>query len=402
MVLRFTRLSLLFLIFFLLLLYSTHFFKIANLSIVFWCLVFLNLFVYLIRKPTHFKLLCVSITGMLTLTELIFFSFEIIKPLPGSGTVESTQDIFQIDPLLGYKPIPSRKTSISYSLKNGETVFKGVEVQFDSFGRRCCGGSEIESAEFHALFFGGSYTFGHGIPCEFSLPEIFQSLLDSHVKSYNYAAPGWGTGQMMFQLYNRYLFWDVPDKGIAVYCFIPDHTYRNVGNLYTLTKDAGNFPLFRLNDENTLDKPFKLKENSSLQFYAHLYSCIDRFSPCMRYIWNTLYRVKTVSTDEAVNITVEIISESVKAYHEMFEKGDFYVLIWPRYLSERHIVDLVQSRLEDRGIHCINVPDMPPSEKATIHPQDPHPSRYELKWIADHLINYLEKHSPDMFPVKSG
>ncbi|MBN1356761.1 hypothetical protein JXA40_10915 [bacterium] len=308
--------------------------------------------------------------------------------------------MYETDLRLGYKAIPGLETTESYYWEIGkrrEYMARNVFYQIDWKRRRWCGWRPSE-AERHALFFGGSFTFGHAIPCGKNLPSSFQLISGNQYAAYNYGLGGWGTAQMYYVLKNPGYFSDIRQtSGIAVYSFIPDHLYRNVGSYYHMSTTAREFPLFRLNPDGSLGVPFRYYEKKSLYYLSNIYNAVVRSSPTARYlVWNH-YRFHTVKELDAVKVTLKLILESKKSYDVMFD-GNFYVVIWPRHTMRRDAFEFFVSRLESSGIQVLQVPDLPKGVPSQVHPFDHHPSAEEYQWVALHLWNTVARSGPALIP----
>jgi len=189
----------------------------------FLSLVFIS--VLLIIKRHNILLVLWSFVFMLFVSELVFIVGDYLTPKPKTKYSSSLK--YKVsDPELVYWHKPN-VSSLSSSFKDETVIFKDVEYNFDDKGRRKSLSDSGKSTK-HALFFGGSFTFGAGVPQYQTLPSNFQRISNHEYRSYNYGGDGFGPGAMFVQLDRDELFDDIAlTNGIAVYSFIAAHLTRS-------------------------------------------------------------------------------------------------------------------------------------------------------------------------------
>lgn len=297
----------------------------------------------------------------------------------------------QRDPTLGYGPIPDN--SVLESLYYDDiAVFTGTRYTFDEKGRRVV--PLDNRAPRHALFFGGSYTFGEGLPNDATLSARFQAYAEGNYQAYNYAYKGYGPNQMLCQLQDDAKFDDIAqDTGIAVYGFIRNHIWRAAGAPWQLSV-VKNIPFFRLGPDGTLDGPLTYSELPSMRRRMAAYTFVQHYSPLGRLLFARKF-MRAVPDEEAIRIAAAVVVASAERYKERFD-GTFYTVLWPRRrlpeAQERLFIDL----LRDGGVQVIQPPPLPNPAEAMMHPIDEHPSAKEVDWIARHVYESITSESHEI------
>jgi hypothetical protein len=366
----------------------------TNLGIAVLCCLLIGSIAWLMTGLKGYKMSLLTIVFLCLAVEVFFVIKESTGFTGATLGCRISRHFTEPDLHLGYRAIPGIETSVSHfwTLPDRiEYICKDVECRFDMKSRRWSG-SRIIDAENHALFFGCSFTFGNSIPYEDSLPAAFEEISGNTFSSYNYGMEGWGTTQMYFLLQNPQYFSDVHQKsGIAVYSFIPDHIWRNIGSFHHMSGNASEFLLFRLKPDGSLSKPFRYYENRKIYFITRIHEAVVRSSPFLRDLNWSGFQPKFLPERDAVDIAIQLIRESKIRYDRLFD-GDFWVILWPRLIKEMDPKSILylKDRLVETGIQVLEVPALPPQFDAQIHPNDHHPSRDEYAWIAKHLLMAVE------------
>ncbi len=140
--------------------------------------------------------------------------------------------------------------SIEMTKTHEQKLIYKVKYEFDEYGRRKTPSFHPESKKF-AIFFGGSNTFGEGLPVEKTLPYLF-SKKNPLFRSYNYAFPGWGPNNNLRQLQTSSINSQVLEKeGLVVYQYFDYHLRRVLGTVEYFSWSKGRSPSYQWVDGGT-------------------------------------------------------------------------------------------------------------------------------------------------------
>ena len=294
------------------------------------------------------------------------------------------------DPELRYWFKPKVQVTESKFYSDGKVVYDNVTYSFDEIGRRITDPTN-SGAEKHALFFGGSFTFGMGVENDRTLPSVFARCTSNNFQSYNFGGGGFGTGAMWIQL-NREKFYSSiqQKKGFAVYSFLPRHITRSTGfDLFSFNRAFKNNPLFMSEENGLILGPLKYSEHTQLKTALDKYIWISDQSALLRQIFR-VFKPTFKTEEEATKIIARLIIMSSEAYHQRFD-GNFYVLIWPRVDSEMDPANLklLEAMLVEKGIRVIRPFTLRNRIEAQIHARDSHPSWKEYEFIGNQLCELI-------------
>jgi hypothetical protein len=344
-----------------------------------------------VAYPRHRFLLAIA-SVLLSLAALEFFAWawEIALAPPKKQYTYSgdrTDGWLAAHALVGYSFVgPARLQASAYL--GSEIIYENVLYSFDSMSRRPC--RPAPDAPRHALFFGGSFTFGEGLTNQQTLACQFQTASQGEFASFNYAMMGWGPAQTYNQLNVDELFNDIfQRRGIAVYGLVDDHINRaiwrpEISAVYT------DYPFFRVADDGVIEGPLRAVDRPHLRLATDLYGFLDGFSPLFRVaISPSWFRIE--SKQRATRLTAHALGRSRIRYRERFD-GEFFVLLWPRSRLEPDLEHLLIDELTRLGVPVIQVPPLPGDEtNATLHPLDGHPSARETAWVAESLLRVIRE-----------
>lgn len=287
------------------------------------------------------------------------------------------------DEILGYKLKPGLTWKES-KIINDEYVYKDIVFSTNKNGLRK---SFSRGDSFHALFFGDSIVFGMGVRDHETFPSQF-GILNNNFKVYNFGVNGWSTAQMLFQLKDFNLMYEIATsqpRGFALYSYIRDHIYRNTGDIYAMTSYRKDFPLFSLKNNES----FKYYQNFYYNTLVKIYCTLNSISPFFRYLSKKI-RFKFMSDKNAIKTTANIIISAKEQYDKIFN-GKFIVILWPRLSGEESEKKLLENILLKNGIVVLKVPPMKDNKKAIIHKWDRHPSVMEYGYVAQKLGDFIKK-----------
>lgn len=194
-------------------------------------------------------LLGAALTAALLLgTDLALGRILGIPPSPGAF---DAPERFR-HPVLGYAP-PAEPQHHRKEV-DGHLAFD-VTYHFDGHHRRRPPerGSP-RAAERFALFFGGSNSFGEGLPYAETIPAVFESLRPRY-RSYTYAYRGYGPQQMLARLEDGFAEGEIAEpSGAAVYPYFDYHHGRVHGIMSVVRWAGGKHPYYFLDGRGELKR----------------------------------------------------------------------------------------------------------------------------------------------------
>lgn len=334
------------------------------------------------RKFAAFALgLCLAVITLL-LIELAFFALNRFKD---DGIESEDPYLFAFDEALGYRPLANAEAP-AYKKHNGKTLFE-VTYRTDAFGRRATPPQKCDSPpENFIAFFGGSFTFGHGLNDDETLPAQTQHFLPAH-RAYNYGFSGYGPQQALVKIQSGTLSDEMPESnGTAVYVFMGHHIHRAIGSMRVWTQWGRHFPYFTLDDNGRLE---------------HLGTFLSG-RPTRSAIYNILKRDQVLEYFEvdiplAINadhlqLTAEILHETDEAFREQYPEGRFVVLIYPASTQIRFDRTRFVGMLRHRNIDVLDASTLVDMTDARYHiPFDDHPTAEANAQVAAAIAAHLTK-----------
>lgn len=165
---------------------------------------------------------------------------------PFKGLEVATEGaVAQFDPQLGWSYLPAHG-----AIQEFASDHRKIALYTDSFGSRVEAlGVERDTTQPSALFVGCSFTMGHGVSAEDTLPGQLARSPGFPLQTVNFGVQGYGTDQALLML-QRHL--DRFDTKVVVYGFICDHLNRNAYDDRRILLPAlvfpGTKPTFELDD----------------------------------------------------------------------------------------------------------------------------------------------------------
>ena len=142
---------------------------------------------------------------------------------PAAGTY------IQKDELLGFAPVPGSASRFTNAI--GDQVLFDVTYTIDDQGHRIQPPVGDPPPAESVLCFGGSFTYGTGLPDERTWPWRLQELLGDAYRVRNFAFLAYGPHQMLAALEGGRVEATVAETPRhAIYLAIPDHARRVAGN----------------------------------------------------------------------------------------------------------------------------------------------------------------------------
>lgn len=285
----------------------------------------------------------------------------------------STQEYFQHDELLGYKPKSSIQTLAKLTI-DGELVYD-VVYSIDDYHRRISPVNHYGSRKKFALFFGGSYTFGEGVNDDETLPFYF-SEFSSQYMPYNYGFHGYGPQEMLAKLQDDKFQEEIKERtGILVYTYLNGHVDRAIGSMYVFNEWGANMPFYTIDSQDNLIR--KGSFSSGRPIISRFYKVLGR-SYFMKY-FNVQFPLRI--TDRHYKLTAKIIEESRDEFRRKFASENFYVVIYPNKRTEKKIIPY----FEKMSIKYFDYSNLFDPSGSYIFKGDGHPSPKAYRAIAERL-----------------
>lgn len=128
--------------------------------------------------------------------------------------------------ILGNLPRPNQR--LRWTRRVGFTDVFDITVTTNAHGFRVT--PAAPRATKSILFFGCSFTFGHGVEDHETFPYLVGESLGGAVATYNFAFNGWGPNEMLAALQSGLVATIVKERPeLAVYLTITDHVRRVIG-----------------------------------------------------------------------------------------------------------------------------------------------------------------------------
>lgn len=304
--------------------------------------------------------------------------------------VTREKDIYKIGTLpddnLGYRLLPNLDIPVT-KRANGEVIYS-VVYKTDSAGRRVVPDSpKAEDADKFLAFFGCSFTFGEGVPDSDTLPNQVARQMPGYCV-YNYAAPGYGPGQMLELAKSGFVRDTIPQrKGIVVYTIFFDHLNRAVGRMLPVIQHAHHFPCYRLKGDTPVRTGNFDTERPGL---LRLMSLINK-SGIVRY-FNLNF---PPLTEADYRLTADILLEARRLLDEQFGDVHFYILMYPAIPQLNQSLDRMFRYIPPESYTILDYHDIPYSrEEYALHlKHDMHPSPRLHQTMANLLVEALN--APD-------
>jgi hypothetical protein len=325
---------------------------------------FIVIYIFLVkRKSVLFSNLFLLLIFVLIFEIVCFFMLGMpsyLKKKFDMPNVDETHIAKNIGEVL-YKD--SAYTDIAFYGK--DTIFN-VHYSIDGFHKRITP-NYSKSKKKHALFFGCSIAFGHGVEDFETMPYFFQTNTQAY-NSYNFAYSGYGTNHMLARLQYQPLKDQVKEtEGVAFYIFFWDHMYRTIGTMNRYCDWMHNAPYYKMEGEE-LVRDHMFKDGRFIQ--SRLYEMLYQTNIVKYFKIDFPLKLK----EKHINLVVEIIAESKKEYQKQFPQNEFYCVIYPIWFNfEEKQMPVFKEKLLKKGIKYIDLTEFR-YEKAQTLGEDPHPN----------------------------
>lgn len=262
-------------------------------------------------------------------------------------------DYWNFDPDNFQFPSPGRHRSFStFKYAGKEIVAYDVVYTIDNFRRRWTPephnrDPSSKPMQQHALFLGGSFTFGEGLNDNETLPYYFSQA--SGYRAYNLGFHGYGPNDLLARL-RKEAFWEgmTEPRGLAIYVFIDNHILRLLGSA-SVYSWARTKPYFIESADKTIVQRGSIAASRPITNLLYLLAGESEFLKFFKLDW-PLVRLRDIE------FFARIISEIKKEYQKYFRSQDFVLVFYPfnsfyskfliPYLEEEKINYLDYSRFQ--------------------------------------------------------
>jgi hypothetical protein len=150
----------------------------------------------------------------------------------GTAPAQAVQTNFdryvELDPRLGYRPVPVAQTIHDVARRGEEVIYEAV-YHLDASGRRVIPGANLDADAPVLGVMGCSFAFGLGLADEEALGARLAAYVPE-VRPINLAVPGYGTQHVWLQLHQPAVVEALRGRrGVLLYVFIDHHLDRLVG-----------------------------------------------------------------------------------------------------------------------------------------------------------------------------
>ena len=280
--------------------------------------------------------------------------------------------------VLGYAPV-ARNVIHDRGYFRGVPVFNGVYT-IDEKGLRKTPMHEGKGG--CLLFFGGSFTFGHGVKDEEAMPYVVAESVGREYGVFNFGFSGYGPHQMLSALQAGL----VEDK---VQCDVVHVIYQGIFDHWRRVAGMGlhdtHGPRYELLADRSLVRRGNFDDNSS---FAQWLSNQLQKSFTYRLL---AHRV----TNETLDLLVAITVEAQREVRNRFPHSDFHMIYWDSRTSSEEMYLLRE--LESQGIQVHRVSDIlgdleDPAWK--LHEADGHPTPLAHAKIANYIVRVVLRKQP--------
>jgi hypothetical protein len=281
------------------------------------------------------------------------------------------------DPLVGVLPTASRSAR-ARTISPDEKLIYDVHYGSDEWNRRITPGQEKGKRSQALLFLGCSFAYGLGLNDKDTLPSAVARGVRNY-RSYNYAFPSWGPGNVLRRLTMPSLEQEVPEKGgVAIYVFIDHHMARLLGNL-SLERFTPNWrsilPYYYLDEAGKLQSDGMLQEGRP--FESRLFSLLAG-SSTLKY-FRVDFPIRYSERD--FKLLTMALQEMRKTLDQRLKIRRFYVLLYPGSQLAKPLIHY----LDRAGIASIDYSGIDLSRHVrqhTISREELHPSAESQRFVA--------------------
>ena len=279
------------------------------------------------------------------------------------------------DNLLGYALQPGR--SVSQRRYYDEELLFDVTYTIGSNGLRVSPPLQQESAEC-VLFFGGSFTFGHGLNDHETMPYLVGLSLDGKYRIHNFGVSGYGPHQMLSALEHGVVESVLDcEPTYAIYQFIRDHIRRSAG----MRREDSNGPRYILKQNGEVEYNGSFDDEG-----ISLGAIKEQLRKSL--VYERIFGRQRLTRESDIDLLVGIVERSRKILSNSHPAIEFHVVAWGSKNSKKTKAVWEGLRSKDIKVHFVReiLPDYL-NNKAMyrISPHDGHPSAAANRIIAEYI-----------------
>jgi hypothetical protein len=325
-----------------------------------------------------------------------YFSFFARKPkaITYDGSTDPRHFVIR-DDVLGTVP---RKGAVHVRESVGEKVLFETTYTIGPNGLRISAPSRESSYAASVLFFGCSYTFGHGLGDEETLPYQVYIQSRGRYRTFNFGFEGYGPHQMLAQIESGMVGRIVNSAPrYAIYSGFSEHIARVAGKVpwgrhgprYQLAPD-GSVQLvghFDASQASRHSPPHESPLQDELRWQlskSALYNALDSA---------LLHRLPVPSEADA-RLLLAIVRRSRDLLVAEYPGIQFHVILWKFPSDDERVVSGLQRGFEQMGISVHPIEEILPDfdakpTKYLISSEDGHPNAQANRMIADYVVNKI-------------
>lgn len=262
--------------------------------------------------------------------------------------------------------------------KDGELVID-VTFKIDSYGRRDTYQPDLQSGvNQYGIFLGCSYTFGHGVNSDETLPSRVAARLPNY-RIMNYGQCGSSPNIILKQITDPMFREGFAERsGFVVYTFIDDHVPRTAG-AYEKVGDSN--PYYRLTENGGLAPVTNFEE---WQPGARLMHTTVSQSGIAKYLNSG---APPEMTDKDYVLTARVIEELSVVMKRDYGAEHFVILFYP----DSYLHDKMAPLLEGKGMTLLNYFEMLGGSIDDHKTLAGHPSAMAHDRVAERLVRDLRE-----------
>ncbi len=269
----------------------------------------------------------------------------------------------------------------------GRVVFD-VDYEFDTYGRRVDPDANDPATgvrDNYLMFLGGSFTLGHGVRAEESMPAVVQSKMPNS-RVYNYGGVGYGPSHLLRLFEIRNLREEISEPhGIAIYTYLDDHLEIVAGSLNALHWSRGLLPMYAWEEDDDALRYVGIFKH----VWPRRFAVLDGLnsSRLLRRMADNF--PVDLTGDDTLRLAAREIRAIADLYREQFDSEEFYVAFYPHHQRTKQAL---RRELERHDVRVLEL-DLPETEfdlaSHFLLPDDWHPNRLGHRKMAEALTARL-------------
>jgi hypothetical protein len=309
-------------------------------------------------------------------------SLTLSKKSPDPWVVTDTPGFNLRSDTLGFKPAKNFVDRSISRNRSKNTILFDVHYTIDENGLRKTPPIIADKSTKSIVFFGCSFTFGHGLNDNQVMPNMVQNQVKNKYKVYNFSSSGYGTHQMLAAIEYNMVDSIVKYKPrIFIYDAIGDHLNR----LLNLVGYGAHTPKYILdpitNEVKHVGRFDEIQYNSNL---------IEQKITDSEF-YNLFKKKQAKSSD--VTLFVAMVKKSQTILKKKYPESEFHVIFYNRTLVP--LDSIMITALQKSGITVHKITDIVPDYYTALpkycvsFPTEQHPNGILNKKIADYIVNKI-------------